>query len=123
MCYWLCTYSESQDHAAVLDHISGEASSRRTLDSKVLRGLSVQLHDMEGAEKRAEQIAAMPAVKQMWPNPLGFTGAATGVTLGAYRVFGCEGGGANDVMMAAFNKAFEDGANTYGLYPVGTGLG
>ncbi|KAG6287593.1 hypothetical protein E4U09_006064 [Claviceps aff. purpurea] len=45
------------------------------------------------------------------PNPLGFTGAATGVTLGAYRVSGCEGDSANDVLIAAFNKAFEDGAN------------
>ncbi|KAG5965285.1 hypothetical protein E4U57_004296 [Claviceps arundinis] len=44
-------------------------------------------------------------------NPMGFTGAATGVTLGAYRVFGCQGGAANDIIMAALNKAFEDGAN------------
>ncbi|KAG6061713.1 hypothetical protein E4U17_000053 [Claviceps sp. LM77 group G4] len=35
------------------------------------------------------------------PNPLGFTGAATGVSLDS----------ANDVLIAAFNKAFEDGAN------------
>ncbi|KAG5943824.1 hypothetical protein E4U59_007884 [Claviceps monticola] len=35
------------------------------LDSNVLRGISVQLHNIEGAGKRAEQIAAMPAVKQM----------------------------------------------------------
>ncbi|CCE32600.1 probable subtilisin-like serine protease [Claviceps purpurea 20.1] len=45
------------------------------------------------------------------PNPLGFTGEATGITLGAYRVMGCEGESANDVLVAAFNKAFEDGAN------------
>ncbi|KAG5951680.1 hypothetical protein E4U58_001105 [Claviceps cyperi] len=44
-------------------------------------------------------------------NPMGFTGAATGVTLGAYRVFGCKGYSSNDMLMAAFNKAFEDGAN------------
>ncbi|KAG6089177.1 hypothetical protein E4U30_008419 [Claviceps sp. LM220 group G6] len=44
-------------------------------------------------------------------NHLGFTGAATGVTLGAYRVFGCQGDTANDILIAAFNRAFEDGAN------------
>ncbi|KAG5993799.1 hypothetical protein E4U52_001636 [Claviceps spartinae] len=223
------------DHAAVLDNINGEASTRMVLDYKLFRGLSFQFHDVQAAEKRSKEIAAMPAVKQMWPvkvvprqsidgalvvgttqdsrvvkrndilpkdtfaphmmtqvdrlrakgitgkgvkvalvdsgidfthpalgngcfgkgclvsfgtdlvgdaydglndavpddipmdcaghgthvagivaaqkNPLGFTGAATGVTLGAYRVFGCQGGAANDIIMAALNKAFEDGAN------------
>ncbi|KAG6010944.1 hypothetical protein E4U21_002614 [Claviceps maximensis] len=44
-------------------------------------------------------------------NPLGFTGAAPGVTLGAYKVMGCTGGTANDVLIAAFNQAYQDGAN------------
>ncbi|KAG5930872.1 hypothetical protein E4U53_002086 [Claviceps sorghi] len=44
-------------------------------------------------------------------NPLGFTGAAPGVTLGSYRVFGCNGRAASDIVIAAFLKAFEDGAN------------
>ncbi|CAM1505058.1 Fc.00g106950.m01.CDS01 [Cosmosporella sp. VM-42] len=44
-------------------------------------------------------------------NSFGFTGAAPDVTLGAYRVFGCEGEAGNDVLIAAFNQAFEDGAD------------
>ncbi|RYO97101.1 hypothetical protein DL766_002396 [Monosporascus sp. MC13-8B] len=44
-------------------------------------------------------------------NELGFTGAAPGVTLGMYRVFGCNGGSSDDVLMAAFNQAFEDGSD------------
>ncbi|KAF7553963.1 hypothetical protein G7046_g6947 [Stylonectria norvegica] len=44
-------------------------------------------------------------------NAFGFTGGAPGVTLGAYRVFGCEGQAGNDVLIAAFNQAFEDGAD------------
>ncbi|KAH7007519.1 peptidase S8/S53 domain-containing protein [Ilyonectria destructans] len=44
-------------------------------------------------------------------NSMGFTGAAPGVTLGAYRVFGCDGEAGNDVLIAAFNQAFEDGAD------------
>jgi subtilisin family serine protease len=43
------------------------------------------------------------------PNPLGFIGAAPGVTLGAYKALTCTGGGREDVLVAAFNKAFDDG--------------
>jgi subtilisin family serine protease len=44
-------------------------------------------------------------------NEYGFTGAAPGVTLGAYRVFGCTGSAANDVLIEAYLRAFEDGSN------------
>ncbi|KAF2279229.1 subtilisin-like protein [Westerdykella ornata] len=44
-------------------------------------------------------------------NELGVLGAAPGVTLGSYRVFGCVGGGEEDVLLAAFNQAFEDGSD------------
>jgi subtilisin family serine protease len=42
---------------------------------------------------------------------MGMIGAAPGVTLGAYRVFGCKGGVGDDILIAAFNKAYEDGAD------------
>ncbi|KAI8627325.1 peptidase S8/S53 domain-containing protein [Xylariaceae sp. FL1651] len=44
-------------------------------------------------------------------NQYGFTGAAPGVTLGMFRVFGCEGSAANDVLIQAYLKAFEAGSN------------
>ena len=44
-------------------------------------------------------------------NPLGFTGAAPGVDLGMYRVFGCYDNTATDVLIAAFNQAYEDGCD------------
>ncbi|KAG6108398.1 hypothetical protein E4U14_003676 [Claviceps sp. LM454 group G7] len=44
-------------------------------------------------------------------NSLGFTGTAPGVSLGSYRVFGCLGDAGNDVLIAAFNKAYHDGAD------------
>ncbi|KAI0201328.1 peptidase S8/S53 domain-containing protein [Astrocystis sublimbata] len=44
-------------------------------------------------------------------NEYGFTGAAPGVTLGAYRVFGCVGSAANDVLIEAYLRAFHDGSN------------
>lgn len=44
-------------------------------------------------------------------NEFNFTGAAPGATLGAYKVFGCQGGVENDILIDAFNQAFEDGAD------------
>ncbi|PHH67145.1 hypothetical protein CDD81_2914 [Ophiocordyceps australis] len=53
------------------------------------------------------------------PNRLGFTGAAPGVRLGAYRVFGCTGQSSFDVLISAFNQAFEDGADMISASIVG----
>ncbi|KAJ4391678.1 hypothetical protein N0V93_005297 [Gnomoniopsis smithogilvyi] len=44
-------------------------------------------------------------------NPYGIIGAATGVTMGHFRVFGCEGSAADDVLIAAFNMAYDAGAD------------
>ncbi|RKU47717.1 hypothetical protein DL546_000830 [Coniochaeta pulveracea] len=44
-------------------------------------------------------------------NPYGIIGAATGVTLGSFKVFGCDGQVGNDVLIAAFNMAYEAGAD------------
>jgi subtilisin family serine protease len=45
------------------------------------------------------------------PNPYNFTGVVPDATLGMYRVFGCKGSAGNDVLIAAFMKAHEDGAD------------
>lgn len=44
-------------------------------------------------------------------NRYGFKGAAPDATLGIYKVFGCEGSASNDVLIAAFNQAYQDGAD------------
>ncbi|KAL2150509.1 hypothetical protein VTH82DRAFT_7072 [Thermothelomyces myriococcoides] len=44
-------------------------------------------------------------------NPFGIVGAATDVTLGAYRVFGCTGDTPNDVLIEAYKKAYEAGSD------------
>lgn len=44
-------------------------------------------------------------------NPYGIIGAAQDVTLGAYRVFGCRGDVGNDILIAAYNMAYEDGSD------------
>jgi len=52
-------------------------------------------------------------------NPLGFTGAAPGVTLGAYKAAGgCGGRLETDIITAAFNKAFDDGSHIINLSSV-----
>ncbi|KAK3295212.1 peptidase S8/S53 domain-containing protein [Chaetomium fimeti] len=44
-------------------------------------------------------------------NPYGIIGAAQDVTLGSYRVFGCTGDVGNDILIAAYNMAYEDGSD------------
>ncbi|KAK4097607.1 subtilisin-like protein [Parathielavia hyrcaniae] len=44
-------------------------------------------------------------------NPYGILGAASDVTLGAYRVFGCTGDVGNDILIAAYNMAYEAGSD------------
>ncbi|KAL2128468.1 hypothetical protein VTI74DRAFT_9137 [Chaetomium olivicolor] len=44
-------------------------------------------------------------------NPYGIIGAAKDVTLGSYRVFGCTGDVGNDILIAAYNMAYEDGSD------------
>lgn len=45
------------------------------------------------------------------PNTLGFTGAAPDAKLGMYRVFGCYGSASDDILIAAYNQAYQDGAH------------
>ena len=44
-------------------------------------------------------------------NPYGIIGAAQDVTLGSYRVFGCTGDVGNDILIAAYNMAYEAGSD------------
>ncbi|KAI7887459.1 subtilisin-like protein [Lichtheimia hyalospora FSU 10163] len=44
-----------------------------------------------------------------------FTGVAPEVTLGAYRIFGCSGGSADDVIMKAMEQAYYDGMDVVNL--------
>ncbi|CAK7209754.1 hypothetical protein SBRCBS47491_000548 [Sporothrix bragantina] len=48
---------------------------------------------------------------QAGSNTFGVTGAAPGVELGMFRVFGCAGNVNDDVLIAAFNRAYEAGAD------------
>lgn len=52
------------------------------LDYKLFKGVSVQLHDLEGAGEKAQSLAALPAVRNMWPMGLrgipGFTVSSVG---------------------------------------------
>ncbi len=65
-------------------------------------------------------------------SPGGATGVAPGVTFGAYRVFGCVGSTTADIMLAAMERALDDGMqvlnmsigsafNTWPQYPTAAG--
>lgn len=46
------------------------------------------------------------------PNEMGFTGVAPGAALSMYKVFSCEGGSTtDDLLISAFNMAYDDGAD------------
>ncbi|KAF2723337.1 subtilisin-like protein [Polychaeton citri CBS 116435] len=62
----------------------------------------------DGCEGHGTHVSGIIAAQT---NPYGFTGAAPDVTLGMYRVFGCGGSAGNDVLIAAYNQAFQDGAD------------
>ncbi|KAI1202470.1 peptidase S8/S53 domain-containing protein [Nemania serpens] len=62
----------------------------------------------DGCNGHGSHVAGIIAAQA---NEYGFTGAAPGVTLGSYRVFGCSGSASNDVLIQAYLKAFEDGSN------------
>ncbi|CAN8096671.1 unnamed protein product [Discula destructiva] len=62
--------------------------------------------DCEGHGTHVSGIIAAQA-----SNSYGFVGAATGVSLGHYRVFGCKGNVTDDVLISAFNMAYEAGAD------------
>ncbi|KAH7304312.1 peptidase S8/S53 domain-containing protein [Stachybotrys elegans] len=44
-------------------------------------------------------------------SPNGLTGAAPGASLASYRVFDCWGSTSTDILIAAFNRAYEEGAD------------
>ncbi|KAI5919318.1 peptidase S8/S53 domain-containing protein [Camillea tinctor] len=48
---------------------------------------------------------------QIEGNEFGFTGVAPGVKLAVYRAWGCPATSTTEILIAAFNKAFEDGAD------------
>lgn len=45
------------------------------------------------------------------PNEFNFTGVAPNATLGMWKVFGCEGEVGNDILIQAFNLAYEAGVD------------
>ncbi|UPX17616.1 uncharacterized protein EKO05_0007960 [Ascochyta rabiei] len=66
------------------------------------------LDPWDGCSGHGTHVAGIIAAQE---NPYGFTGAAPGVKLAAYRVFGCEGGASTDVLIDAYMRAVEGGAN------------
>ncbi|KAG0236491.1 hypothetical protein BGW42_003397 [Actinomortierella wolfii] len=63
-------------------------------------------------------VAGIVAARNQAPQMLGtheFVGVAPDVTIGAYRVFGCEGEVSDDVLLAALKRAYRDGMDIVNL--------
>ncbi|KAG9063681.1 hypothetical protein KI688_003792 [Linnemannia hyalina] len=63
-------------------------------------------------------VAGIVAARNEGPNAMGpqnFVGVAPDATIGAYRVFGCDGEVSDDVLLAALKRAYRDGMDIVNL--------
>ncbi|KAK3829969.1 MAG: hypothetical protein J3R72DRAFT_456417 [Linnemannia gamsii] len=63
-------------------------------------------------------VAGIVAARNQGPNAMGpqdFVGVAPDATIGAYRVFGCDGEVSDDVLLAALKAAYRDGMDIVNL--------
>ncbi|KAF4995752.1 hypothetical protein FDECE_12701 [Fusarium decemcellulare] len=65
---------------------------------------------MDDCQGHGTHVAGTVAA-QLKGNKYGFTGAAPGAKLAAYRAWGCRATSTNEILLAAFIRAFEEGAD------------
>lgn len=64
---YIVEYEDGHDGNALLKSIQDDTSKRMDLDFQLFKGASIQFKDLKNAAERAEQVASMPAVKNLWP--------------------------------------------------------
>ncbi|KAL8409759.1 hypothetical protein RB594_008006 [Gaeumannomyces avenae] len=65
---YIVEYEDGHDDVAKFkDTISPDAEVKMDLRSKVFTGASIVFHDKDRIEETAEKVAALPAVKRIWP--------------------------------------------------------
>ncbi|KAJ9137030.1 Subtilisin-like protein [Pleurostoma richardsiae] len=64
---YIVEYEDDHDSDAFLNSIADAAEPRMKLDYKLFKGASIQFNDIDKAEELAAEVAAMPAIKQVWP--------------------------------------------------------
>ncbi|KZL86648.1 subtilisin carlsberg [Colletotrichum incanum] len=75
-----------------------------------VRPLQPDADPMDDCAGHGTHVAGIIAA-QLDGNEYGFTGAAPGAKLAAYRAWGCASTSTNEILLAAFSRAFEDGAD------------
>ncbi|KAF9282520.1 hypothetical protein BGZ68_005931 [Mortierella alpina] len=83
------------------DDYTGENTPKPDSDPMDCQGHGSHVAGIIGANARNIKASPKP--------PQSFVGVAPEVTLGAYRIFGCDGNAGDDVIMAAMEMAFNDG--------------
>lgn len=56
-----------QDSVAAKNAVVDDASTRVDLDYELFKGVSIQLNDVNSAEEKAQKLAQLPEVKNIWP--------------------------------------------------------
>ncbi|KAK9437898.1 subtilisin-like protease [Metarhizium brunneum] len=80
-------FEDDQDTAPALDTVRKNGDVRMDLDFELFRGISVQLYDLEKANKLVDELAALPSIKRWWPVTLhnlhakGYTGKGVHVAV------------------------------------------
>ncbi|KAJ2966907.1 hypothetical protein NQ176_g9924 [Zarea fungicola] len=64
---YIVEFEDGHDRAAALSAVHEEATTRLDLNFELFNGVSIQLNDVKTAEEKAEKLAALPAVKNIWP--------------------------------------------------------
>ncbi|KAL8383386.1 hypothetical protein RB595_006913 [Gaeumannomyces hyphopodioides] len=65
---YIVEYEDGHDDPAKFkDTIAPDAEVKMDLRSKIFTGASIVFHDKEHVDETAEKVAALPAVKRMWP--------------------------------------------------------
>ncbi|ATY64980.1 subtilisin-like serine protease PR1C [Cordyceps militaris] len=64
---FIIEFEDGHNTQASLDAVKKDATVRIDLNFELFQGVSIQLNDVNSAEEKAQKLAELPAVKNIWP--------------------------------------------------------